>query len=119
MKDKKAHYVCTVKDHQPTLKSDSEGLDGSTFPPAHQAIDTGHGRMETRSIRTSTELNRYLDFPKIGQVACVEREVYDMQTRGTRHERGFLVTSLQPEQADPARLLALNRGHGRIENRVH
>ena len=42
-----------------------------------------------------------------------------MKTRGTRHERVFLVTSLQPEQADPARLLALNRGHWCIENRVH
>jgi hypothetical protein len=29
------------------------------------------------------------------------------------------VTSLPPEQADPARLLRLNRGHWGIENRSH
>jgi len=29
------------------------------------------------------------------------------------------VTSLSPAQADPARLLALNRGHWEIENRLH
>lgn len=34
-------------------------------------------------------------------------------------ERVWLITDLTPAQADPARLLALNRGHWCIENRLH
>lgn len=34
-------------------------------------------------------------------------------------ERVWLITDLTPDQADPARLLALNRGHWCIENRLH
>ncbi len=34
-------------------------------------------------------------------------------------ERCFVVTSLGTEKADAARLLALNRGHWEIENRLH
>ena len=33
VEDKKAHYVFTVKDNQPTLKSDIEALNWSAFPP--------------------------------------------------------------------------------------
>lgn len=31
----------------------------------------------------------------------------------------YLITSLSPEKASPERLLALNRGHWEIENRLH
>lgn len=31
----------------------------------------------------------------------------------------YLITSLSPEKAGPERLLALNRGHWEIENRLH
>lgn len=34
-------------------------------------------------------------------------------------ERVYLITSLSAEQASPQRLLALNRGHWEIENRLH
>lgn len=31
----------------------------------------------------------------------------------------YLITSLSPQKASPQRLLALNRGHWEIENRLH
>jgi hypothetical protein len=34
-------------------------------------------------------------------------------------EQSLVVSSLAPDRADPARLLALNRGHWDIENRLH
>lgn len=37
----------------------------------------------------------------------------------THHEIVFGLTSLRPDRADAPRLLALNRGHWGIENRVH
>ncbi|RTZ75582.1 MAG: hypothetical protein DSZ00_01690 [Gammaproteobacteria bacterium] len=36
-----------------------------------------------------------------------------------RTEQVFCITDLIPEQADPGQLLALNRGHWSIENRLH
>lgn len=64
-------------------------------------------------------MNGYLDFPYVRQVACVEREVCDLSARTTRRERVYLITDLTPQHADPQQLLALNRGHWGIENRLH
>ncbi len=41
------------------------------------------------------------------------------KTGRTRTEQIFCITDLTPEQADPGKLLALNRGHWSIENRLH
>jgi predicted transposase YbfD/YdcC len=42
-----------------------------------------------------------------------------MLTQKNRLETAYGVTSLNPAQANPARLLALSRGHWSIENRLH
>jgi len=81
-------------------------------------LETGHGRrMERRDLVASTDLTDDLDWPGVQQVFRVER---------TWHEHGqakrtvrYGITSLTPEQADAARLLALRRGHWSIENRLH
>jgi predicted transposase YbfD/YdcC len=52
-------------------------------------------------------------------VALVQREVLHIADNQTTVEHAYLVTSLTPERADPARLLELNRGHWGIENRLH
>jgi predicted transposase YbfD/YdcC len=52
-------------------------------------------------------------------VARVERIVQQVKSGKTRQEVVYLITSLSPEQASPKRLLALNRGHWEIENRLH
>jgi len=49
----------------------------------------------------------------------VERDVTVLKTGKQTFERVWLVTDLTPDQADPARLLTLNRGHWCIENRLH
>jgi len=67
----------------------------------------------------TTQLNAHLThdsrFPRIGQVACLLTTTEDRH-RTSRAVR-FLLTSLTPLQADPARLLALARGHWSIESR--
>lgn len=81
-------------------------------------LERGHGRThDRRHLVASTDLNRHLDWPEVAQACRLER---------TWRERGqpkrvvhYGVTSLPPDCADPARLLALRRGHGRIENRLH
>ncbi len=82
-------------------------------------MDKGHGRLETRRIWTSTDLNSYLDFPHCGQVACIERSRESLRTGKINTEVAYLITSLSPERAAPEQLLSINRGHWSIENRSH
>lgn len=58
-------------------------------------------------------------FPHVAQVCRIERTVTALKSGTQRHEIVFAVTSLPPEQADPHRLLRLNRGHWGVENRSH
>lgn len=89
------------------------------FPPDFSDTDKQHGRLETREISTSTRLNEFVDFPHVGQVARVERTRQQVTSGKSHTEVVYLITSLSPEQASPERLLALNRGHWEIENRLH
>jgi predicted transposase YbfD/YdcC len=79
-------------------------------------IDKGHGRRERRTIRTTTWLNGYLDWPSIGQVFHLRRE---RTIRGeTKIEDVYGITSLSPEEAPPEKLLSLIRSHWAIENQL-
>jgi len=94
------------------------------FPPQHQSVDKGHGRLEAREIWTSTELNDYVDFPHVGQVFCIRRTTTDLDGNVVKGRKSIVetvygVTSLSPPQASPAQVLAYNRGHWQIENRLH
>ena len=75
--------------------------------------------MEVRSIWTSTELRGYLDFPHAAQVFTIRREVTEMVSQKSRCETVQGLSSLPPERATPACLLALSRGPWTIENRLH
>lgn len=85
-------------------------------PPQHQR---GHGRLETRIIRTSTALHGYLNFPHAAQVFRIERSRADLSGKLLSEETVYGVTSLPPGQADSKRVLSLAGGHWEIENRLH
>jgi predicted transposase YbfD/YdcC len=89
------------------------------FPLCAETLDKGHGRLEQRRLLASTALNDYVDFPHVAQVCRIERAVTELKSGKQRHETVFAVTSLPPAQADPARLLSLNRAHWGVENRSH
>lgn len=55
----------------------------------------------------------------MAQVFCLHRHTTDLAGAPLRAEVVYGVTSLSPAHADPARLLALNRAHWSIENRLH
>ena len=77
----------------------------------------GHGRIETRTLATTTCLNAYLDWPRIGQVFRLTRE---RRIGGvTTAEVTYGITSLGRPQADAGRLLDLTRAHRGIENGLH
>jgi predicted transposase YbfD/YdcC len=80
-------------------------------------VDKGHGRVERRTLTSTTALNAYLDWPGVGQVFRLVRE----RTTGgaTTTEVAYGITSLTRAQADAGRLLTLTRDHWGIENRLH
>jgi len=119
VEEKKADYIFTVKDNQPTLKKDIEDLKLLELPPSFQTVDKGHGRIETRTIRTSTELNDYLTFPYVGQVFCIERHRTNLKGEKPQTEVVYGITSLSPEKADAAKVLDANRKQWSIENSLH
>ena len=59
----------------------------------------------------------HLDWPGLQQVCRIER-VTKQQGRETR-EVAYAITSLSPQRATAADLLAYNRNHWGIENRLH
>jgi hypothetical protein len=80
-------------------------------------IDKGHGRIEKRTLRTTTLLTKQQDWAglKQGFELVRERTVHGHKTVEVVHG----ITSLSPERADAQRLLALTREHWRIENELH
>jgi len=115
-----AHYHFTVKANQPGLLEDLQFYFRDRGQPdfvEHTPPD--HGRIETRQIWTTTELNSYLDFPHVGQAFVIERHVIEKKTGTTSCEIAYGLTSRTPAQASPQRVLRVNRGHWVIENSCH
>jgi predicted transposase YbfD/YdcC len=114
-------YFWAVKENQPALFEAiaylfDEPPWGEAF--ASHVSRTRHGdRAEARTLRASAALNTYLDWPHVGQVCMVVREV--ARKGKASREVAYAVTSLAPDRAPPARLQATWRGHWGIENRLH
>lgn len=70
-------------------------------------------------MRTTTVLNEYLDWPYLGQVFRIDRQVTDLDGSNPREDVAWGITDLTPEQADAAQIGALVRGHWGIETRLH
>ena len=117
---RKAHFHFIVKANQASLLDDLMLSFNDRKQPDFVRLDPpDHGRIETRQIWTSTELNGYLDFPHIAQVFLIERIVVNKKTGQSSRDLAYGITSRSPQQTDPKRLLDINRGHWTIENSCH
>ena len=61
----------------------------------------------------------YLEFPSMAQVFGIERHRTNLKREKEEVEVAFGVTSLSPEKANRAQMLAYNRNQWSIENEVH
>lgn len=124
----KGHYLMVVKSNQPELHQGIEFLFAK--PPwtkhtqrheywKHKTCNKGHGRIENRTLETSTALCGYLDWPQVGQVMRRTCRRVDCKTGVVSEQVRYGITSLTPAQASAADLEVLWRGHWTIENKVH
>jgi predicted transposase YbfD/YdcC len=117
-------YLLIVKANQRQLRADIALLFSQEARPwlpeqSSYQVNHGHGRIEVRTIRTSTQLNDYS-----AAQWCDVAQVFQLQRRITRQKRTssetvYGITSLTPEVAPPPRLLHFIRQYWQIENRLH
>jgi predicted transposase YbfD/YdcC len=124
-------YVWKVKGNQPTLEADI----ARAFAPPEPAkpgfsnpkpdfrtaeqLTAGHGRVEKRTLTASSLLKGYRDWPHLEQVFKYETDITDKKTGERTQRLCYGVTSLPARGAPAKRLLAIVRGHWRIENQLH
>jgi hypothetical protein len=83
----------------------------------HTSVEKGHGRVEKRTVRTTTILTLQQKWPGLAQGLEITRE-RTMKGK-TTVEVEYAMTSLKPEEADARRLAGLVREHWEIENKLH
>jgi predicted transposase YbfD/YdcC len=126
-----ADFVWTIKDNQSRTRWAIEKLfvhevcnlqkGAALSKEVEMAVKVNKqcGRVEQRTILTSTQLNDYLDWPHVAQVFRVERVVYHAHHLGMTHQIVYGLTSLSPQQAGPEKLLELFREYWGIESGLH
>ena len=119
-------YLMVVKRNQPSLYEAVEFLFSSPPIPAsadeylcYSYANLGHGRIERRTLESSTALNDYLDWPGVAQVLRRTRRSTKVKTGEISEHVTYAVTSLTRHQALPKHLEALWRAHWTIENNLH
>lgn len=124
--DQGGDYLMVVKRNQPTLFEAIEVLFDTPPIPAsadeylrYTYTNSGHGRIETRILESSTALNGYLKWPGMAQVLRRTRRAIEVKTGEISEHVTYAITSLHRSQARPKQLEALWRTHWTIENRLH
>ncbi len=117
---KKAHYIAVIKTNQPTAHNQLAALPWRDIPVQHTASASGHGRRESRSIKTCGIADQLggIAFPHARLAIRVHRRRKPTGERETR-ESVYAVTSLDAHQTSPADLATAIRGHWGVENSSH
>ena len=114
---KQAHYLFVVKANQPVLLERCAGLPWHRVPVADRTRDRGHGRIEIRTLKAVSVHD--FGFPYAAQVIQVTRKTRQLHTSRWQTVTVYAITSLSFQQARPARLADLLRGHWAIEALHH
>ena len=117
-------YVLPVKNNQElTYEAIEMWFEAPIFHhlpnPVAELIEKKHGRLTHWRIETTTALNDYLDWPGLAQTFKLTRTVIFPKTGERQTTIQYGITSLSPEQVNPAQLLAFKRHHWGIENGLH
>jgi predicted transposase YbfD/YdcC len=119
------HYLMVVKRNQHQLYEELTWFFDTPPLPCDVpwrdvvTVTKGHGRLETRRLTCSSDLDDYVRWPGVRQVLRRECERLVLKTGQLTRAVTYGLTSLSPADATVAELAALWRGHWTIENRVH
>jgi predicted transposase YbfD/YdcC len=123
IREKKGHYLLTVKDNQPTLRTAVEAVFdraceadfAGVRTDGHEEVDDGHGRHEERYVTVVYEPTGLpTDWPDVAAVVLVNREREAGGERTTTSH--YYISSHAGTAAEFARWV---RGHWDIENGLH
>jgi predicted transposase YbfD/YdcC len=117
-------YLISVKANQPSLLEDIKQAFVDRWWMADtlrqaKRLDAYAGRIEERTLKASTALEGYSDWPGLKQVLRMERRITNKRTEVSRQEEAYAITSLDERRASAEQLLRLWREHWHIENKLH
>ncbi|MHA4817159.1 ISAs1 family transposase [Streptomyces aculeolatus] len=117
---KNAHYIAMVKRNQATACQQLAGLPWHEMAIQHTASSTGHGRRESRSLKTCSIADQLggIAFPHAPLALRVHRRRRQAGGRESR-ETVYAVTNLDAHEVTPAELAAAVRGHWTVEALHH
>jgi predicted transposase YbfD/YdcC len=122
--DHHCHYVLILKENQPTvLRAAQQALATGTDAAyaergcGNTMTDRGHGRTETRTIRTAPASENV--FPGAAQFFRIVRYRGDLEGRRLSKEVVFGITDMPAGLTGPAHLNHYARHHWGVENREH
>lgn len=119
------HYLMVVKRNQVRLYDELTWyFDTPPLPcdrpwRSARTMTKRHGRLETRHLTCTDELDGYLQWPGVQQVVRRSCERTDLKTSQTSQAVTYALTSLGTHDVTAADLATLWQGHWTIENRVH
>jgi predicted transposase YbfD/YdcC len=115
--EKKAHYIAVIKANQPLLHARVKTLPWALVPTAATTRGTGHGRTETRSVKTAHVED--LALPHAQQAIKISRWRQDNRTTKITRETTYAATTLTAAQATGDDLARLVREHWTVEAGHH
>ena len=125
-------YVLAVKENQPALhealKRNLDEMILENFKDVRhgfvQTVDGDHGRIETRRVWVTDQLDDWLDesqrtrWPGLKSIAVVESK-REIPLKPASIERRYFISSLADADAGVSRMAACVRGHWSVENKLH
>ena len=116
-----AHYLALVKRNHPTLFQQVRKLPWREIPLGDRTRSRGHGRAEVRRLKAATVRGGSgLGFPHAVQAIEIKRRRRHLGTKKVQLATVYAITDLSADQASPAQLADLARGHwGAIEALHH
>ncbi|MFD9334933.1 ISAs1 family transposase [Streptomyces sp. NPDC060028] len=98
---KNAHYLMVVKGNQPKLHAALKALPWKEVTARRYDREAGHGRRETRSVRTLTVTGLGLDFPYLVQAVKIHRHRTDLKTGKVTRQTVHAITDMTSSEASP------------------
>lgn len=121
---KRGDYLLSVKANQPSLLEDIKQAFTDQWwmrdtLTESKMTDAYGGRIEERTLKASTAMEGYSDWPGLRRVLKMERKITTKRTGIVRQEEAYAITSLDESRASAEELLKLWREHWHIENKLH